>query len=177
MAESENIVIGSVAYGESDIAPLKVGKYIDLHTKGNRFVEDIKISVTAKEYDGSVDIEGEPSAPGEGTEIYLQEKNITQNGEYTADSGYDGLGKVTVNVPIPDGYVKPSGTKEITSNGNHNVTEYADVNVSVPVGVFPSGTKNITENGTYDVTNYASVSVNVPGEVVEIYDGKDVKIE
>ena len=33
------------------------------------------------------------------TEPTLQEKTITENGEYTPDSGYDGLSKVTVNVP------------------------------------------------------------------------------
>lgn len=31
-------------------------------------------------------------------EINLQDKTITENGTYTADSGYDGLGTVTVNV-------------------------------------------------------------------------------
>lgn len=31
-------------------------------------------------------------------EILLQDKEITENGEYTADEQYDGLGKVTVNV-------------------------------------------------------------------------------
>lgn len=28
----------------------------------------------------------------------LQDKNVTENGEYSADEGYDGLGKVTVEV-------------------------------------------------------------------------------
>ena len=31
-------------------------------------------------------------------DITLQDKEITENGEYTADEQYDGLGKVTVNV-------------------------------------------------------------------------------
>lgn len=31
-------------------------------------------------------------------DIALQDKEITENGEYTADEQYDGLGKVTVNV-------------------------------------------------------------------------------
>ena len=38
---------------------------------------------------------------GGGTPINNQDKTITENGEYTADSGYTGLGTVTVNVPTP----------------------------------------------------------------------------
>lgn len=109
----------------------------------------------------------------------LQEKNITANGEYTADSGYDGLRKVNVNVPVPNGYVIPTGTKSITTNGTHSVSGFANAEVNVPNGIpdgyiKPSGTKPITTNGTHDVKNYASVSVNVPtggGEAVEEYDG------
>jgi hypothetical protein len=56
----------------------------------------------------------------------LQDKTITENGTYTADSGYDGLGSVTVNVAsgnsgegaTQDGYVFKSGT--VT---NENVIE------------------------------------------------------
>ena len=93
----------------------------------------------------------------------LQEKTITENGEYMADSEYDGLSKVTVNVPIPDGYIKPSGTKEITSNGNHNVTNYASVNVNVEAG---SG-GDISINGIveqYKVNTGATVNA---GDFVE----------
>lgn len=36
-------------------------------------------------------------------EVVLQNKTIETNGTYTADSGYDGLGQVTVNVPSSGG--------------------------------------------------------------------------
>jgi hypothetical protein len=90
---------------------------------------------------------------------------VTENGTYTAPDGVDGYSPITVNVPIPDGYIVPSGTKEIISNGNHNVAEYENVNVNVPIPdgyIKPSGTLNITENGTYDVTEKASAVVSIP---------------
>lgn len=41
-------------------------------------------------------------------EINNQDKTITENGEYTADAGFTGLGTVTVNVPTSGGGAAPS---------------------------------------------------------------------
>ena len=101
-------------------------------------------------------------------EIELQEKSVTPTKEtqsVTPDSGYNGLSKVSVGA-IPSEYITPTGTKSITENGIHTVTEYENVVVDVPSEEPNLITKEITENGTYNASDdgadgYSSVSVNV----------------
>ena len=67
-----------------------------------------------------------------------------------------------INAIGGEGFVKPSGTKNITSNNTYDVKYYEYVTVAVPsTGITPTGTYTATSNGTYDVTNYASVKVQV----------------
>lgn len=69
-----------------------------------------------------------------GEEIKNQDKTITENGRYSADAGYTGLGTITVAVPS----VEPTGTISITQNGVYDVAQYANADVNVPTGDIPS---------------------------------------
>lgn len=78
------------------------------------------------------------------------------SGKIIADDFPDMIGRISTGIT-------PTGTKTITANGTHDVTNYASANVNVPAsGITPSGSINITANGTHDVTSYASAVVNVP---------------
>ena len=66
---------------------------------------------------------------GGGTTINNQDITVTENGTYTADAGYTGLGTVEVQVPNPS-----TGILSIVENGSYDVTQYATAEVNVPTG-------------------------------------------
>jgi hypothetical protein len=79
----------------------------------------------------------------------IESLKITANGTYTAPDGVDGYSPVNVNVPIPDGYIKPSGTLDITENGTYDVAEKASAVVSIPEKEIVLQDKTIEVNGIY----------------------------
>lgn len=136
---------------------------ITLKTKGKYCLEDVDITpklqtktttvngkvTTDENYVGlkevTVNVQTAPT---------LQSKTVTptkSQQNIAADSGYDGLSGVTVNA-IPDNYVIPTGTVNITANGTHNVSGKASVNVNVPSKEEQTKSVTITANGTVKIT-------------------------
>ena len=115
-----------------------------------------------------------------GPEINNQNKTVnptTSQQSITADTGYTGLGTVTVTA-MPSGTAgTPVASKGTVTNHSVNITPsvtnttgyiIGDTKtgnaVSVSASELVSGSKSITSNGTgIDVTNYATVNVNVSG--------------
>lgn len=89
----------------------------------------------------------------------LQTKTVTPTKlqqSVSPDSGYDGLSGVTVNA-IPDNYVIPTGTVNITTNGTHDVSGKASVVVAVPSSQPTLNAPTIAINDkTLTITNPAS---------------------
>lgn len=96
----------------------------------------------------------------------------TKSTQYVqADEGYV-LDTVVVN-PIPDEYIIPTGTLEITQNNEYNVANYQRVSVNVPSEETPT-TADITD--TFEtLTQYSSMSgsiyddVTVGGDVLAVF--------
>jgi len=92
-------------------------------------------------------------------DITNQDKTITQNGVYTKDSGYDGLGTVTVALPLDSKTIQHNGVYNASSD---NLEGFTSVNVQVPIDAKPAViTRNGTYNASYDnLDGYSSVYVS-----------------
>lgn len=107
-------------------------------------------------------------------EINLEDKTVIptkDSQEVTASDGNDGLNKVTIE-KIPDEYIIPAGSVDITTNGTYDVTDKATANVNVPEKQL--GTKTITSNGLYKATDdnldgYSEVNVETSGVDINNY--------
>lgn len=98
--------------------------------------------------------------------VHNQDKTITENGTYTYDEGYTGLGEVVVEVPSEEPVLE---TLNVSANGTYtpsgNVDGYDEVVVDVPQATFEG--LSVTENGVYEPTtadgyNRVEVDVNPP---------------
>lgn len=125
----------------------------------------------------------------------LEPLTVTENGTYTPEEKVDGFSSVTVNVPTG---ITPTGTKTITTNGTHDVTNYASANVNVTPtftpednykvvvngGLVDQTERTITANGAYATQLNSTCYVNVEASYPDSYevmvtdnDGKVVEYE
>ena len=157
-----------------------------LETNGKKMVRDVKVAPIPSQYiipEGTLEVtqNGQQSVREyENVNVAVPtvtptgEKtiNVTQNGTVTEDVTNYATAKVVTNVPAS---AVDSGTKNINSNGTHNVVGYASAAVNVPNTysqsdegkVVQSGalvsqsSATYTENGTYDTTTKNEVVVDV----------------
>lgn len=142
----------AMASGNQTITPTsgKVISQVIVKKPVTMLPENIKKNVNIGGVTGTLEPQTAPT---------LQTKTVTptkSQQNIAADSGYDGLSGVTVNA-IPDNYVIPTGTVNITANGTHDVSGKASVVVAVPSSQPTLNAPTIAINDkTLTITNPAS---------------------
>lgn len=142
----------AMASGDQIIPPTsgKVLSQVIVKKPATMLPENIKKDVNIGGVTGTLEPQTAPT---------LQTKTVTptkSQQNIAADSGYDGLSSVIVNA-IPDNYVIPTGTVNITANGTHDVSGKASVVVAVPSSQPTLNAPTIAINDkTLTITNPAS---------------------
>jgi len=148
--------------------------------------EDIADAIRAKNGSNTVYQPGQMAnailaLPAGQTVINNQDKTVTptkSSQNVTYDTGYTGLGTVTVNA-IPSSYIIPEGTLNITSNNTYDVTQYASAYVAVPTGsTINNQDKDVTpteseQEITYD-TGYTGLGTVTVGAISSTYVGSGI---
>lgn len=160
-ATAGDIVTGKTAYVNgvkvTGTIPTQDGKTITPNTSLQTVVESGRYTTGAVEVDGDSNLI--PGNIKNGVSIFgvigsyegdndniesiipiVDSLEVTKNGTYRASGEVVGYSPVYVNVPVPEGYVKPNGTLEIVKNGIFDVIDKASVSVNVPTG---GGTETI----------------------------------
>ena len=100
---------------------------------------------------------------GGGQTIRNQDKTITENGIYTADSGYTGLGTVTVNVPTPTRFrafdIDQNG-KLIASTTETQIMDFTGVKTIGDYMLYGSYRNNTAISGIVDMSDLESIEGN-----------------
>lgn len=104
--------------GETVVTPSESEQ--TLQTKDKLVKSDISVNPIPSEYIIPI-----------GTEVI----NITENGTVSRDVTNKKTVTVNTNVPIPPGYIIPTGNLGITENGTYDISEKASVTVDVPVPI------------------------------------------
>lgn len=112
----------------------------DLEDGAMPIAEDVNLALKPKNSSFKIP-KGYHSGNGNVTVSYDQLEITPKKEEQTISDREAFYANVKVN-PIPDEYIIPSGTKDITENGTHDVTEFASVNVSVESG---SGSEDLND--------------------------------
>ena len=128
-------------------------------------LEDIEITPTTEDQNFKSKEYGYNNIKVKGFKANLQDKIVTKNGEYTADDGYDGLGKVSVETSGVDIYDYFSKEAESTSRAYHLILVVPELDTSEK--------KNMNDffNGLTRIKTIPSIDTSKVTSAYGLFDG------